>query len=441
MSVPLARLHAAVLTCLWSWSAAATDDGADQRWALHGQSTVVYQYHPSFDAPYTGRNSLAPEAQGKETVDATAYVGLRLTRATEIWITPEIDQGFGLSNTLGMAGFPSAEAYKVGSSSPYGRIHRAFVRQTFDFAGEDRAVESDLAQFAGTHSGNRLVITAGKFSVVDVFDTNLYAHDPRNDFLNWALVDSAAFDYAANAWGYTYGVAAELYRGATAVRLGLFDLSKEPNSEELGTDPLHQYQIVAEIEQRYSLGDQPGAVRLLGYVTHAGLGDYDEAAAIARSSGQPADIASVRRTHEKYGAALNVEQALTANIGAFARLSAAQGRYEAFDFTDVNRSYAAGVSIAGAGWKRPEDRVGAAFVVNQSSGAAHRFLDAGGLGILIGDGQLPHPGSEEIAEVFYRLPVLRHAHVSLDYQYVRNPGYNRDRGPVSVVGARVHAQF
>lgn len=439
-----ATLGASVLACVTALaptSASPAEADPAIAWALHGQSTLVYQYHPAFDSLCRREHSLAPSAQGKETVDVTLYGGLRLGHGTELWIAPEIDQGFGLSDTLGVAGFPSAEAYKVGSTSPYGRVHRAFVRQTFDFAGEAVQIPDDLMQLKGTHSSNRLVITAGKFSVVDVFDSNSYAHDPRNDFLNWSVVDGAAFDYAANAWGYTYGIAAEGYRGSTALRVGLFDVSKVPNSTELDPRVLPQYQVAMELEQRYALGQRAGAVRLLAFGMHAQLGIYDEATTIARGTGQPADIAAVRRTHTKVGLMLNVEQALTQQIGAFARVSANQGRYEAFDFTDVNRSYGGGVSITGGSWHRADDRLGAALAINQSSGAAHRFFDAGGLGIVVGDGRLPHPGSEEIAEVFYRFSVLRGTHVSLDYQYVRNPGYNTDRGPVSVIGARVHAQF
>jgi high affinity Mn2+ porin len=176
-------------------------------WGLHAQATVTYQYHPAFTSPYQGPNSLTSAAQGKETFDLTLYAGARVWQGAELWVNPEIDQGFGLSDTVGVAGFPSGEAYKVGASQAYGRVHRAFLRQTVNLAGETTAGDSDLNQLAGTQSANRVVVTAGKFSVVDVFDTNVYAHDPRSDFLNWSLIDSAAFDYAANAWGYTYGIA------------------------------------------------------------------------------------------------------------------------------------------------------------------------------------------------------------------------------------------
>ena len=197
---------------------------------FHGQTTFLEQAYPAFRSPYQGPNSLPGSGQGRETWDASLFAGVRLWRGAELWINPEIDQGFGLANTLGVAGFPSGEAYKVGQTFPYARLPRAFIRQTIDLGGESEKVESGTNQFAGSQTANRLVITVGKLAVPDIFDTNKYAHDPRNDFMNWALVDTGIFDYAADAWGYTYGATAEWYQGNWTVRGGLFDLSIVPNS-------------------------------------------------------------------------------------------------------------------------------------------------------------------------------------------------------------------
>ncbi len=205
----------------------------DMGWfVVHGQTTFIEQYAAPFRAPYSGVNSLAPNA-GRETWDATLAAGFKLWQGAELWIDPEIDQGFGLSNTEGIAGFPSGAAFKVGASVPYPRIQRTFIRQTIDLGGETEKVDADFNQFAGSHTADRLVITIGKFSVSDVFDTNKYAQNPRNDFMNWALIDAGTFDYAADAWGYTYGAAAEWYQGSWTLRGGLFDLSIVPNSTEL----------------------------------------------------------------------------------------------------------------------------------------------------------------------------------------------------------------
>src|SRR5262249_2597727 len=161
----------------------AADEAAEDWWVLHGQTTFVTQYHPGFRSDFRGPNSLDPEAQARETCDLTLYGGLRLWRGAELWVNPEVDQGFGLSNTLGVAGFTSGEAYKVGADAPYFQLPRLFVRQTINLGGEVAHVEAGLNQLASSQTANRVVVTVGKFSVVDVFDTNRYAHDPRNDFL------------------------------------------------------------------------------------------------------------------------------------------------------------------------------------------------------------------------------------------------------------------
>jgi high affinity Mn2+ porin len=319
-------------------------------------------------------------------------------------------------------------------------IARSCVRPLI-WGGQTTEVEADLNQLAGTQSANRIAITVGKFSVVDIFDTNVYAHDPRNDFLNWSVIDSATFDYAANAWGYTYGLAGEWYLDTWAFRLGLFDLSIVPNSTGLDPHFLPHYQLVAEAEKSYELGGQPGVTRLLGFAMHANMGEYDQATAMAEMTGQPADIAAVRSPHTKYGVALNLQQQLAPEFGMFARLSVQQGQYEAFDFTDVSQSYALGLSMTGERWHRGDDNFGAAAVINRESGAAQRFFNAGGLGILVGDGQLPRPGPERIFETYYRYALAKDVQLSFDYQYIDHPAYNRDRGPVSVLGARFHAQF
>ena len=221
------------------------------RFALHGQVTYVQQYVPQFRSPYVGQQSLFPN-QGRETADTTFYIGTRLWTGSEFWIDPEIDQGFGLSNTFGVAGFPSGEAYKVGSDYPTTRVPRAFIRQTINLGGEGQKVEAGINQFAGTNTANRLVITLGKLSVSDIFDDNRYAHDPRNDFMNWALVDAATFDYAADAWGYTYGGAIEWYAGKWTFAVGLFDAPLFPNSTEV--DPhFNQFQSLFEVAHRHEL--------------------------------------------------------------------------------------------------------------------------------------------------------------------------------------------
>ena len=139
----------------------------------------------------------------------------------------------GLSNTLGIAGFPSGEAYKIGMADPYLRLPRAFFRYTLGLGGAAQTIEPGLNQLAGTRQADNVIVTVGRFSVVEIFDTNIYAHDPRSDFLNWSIIDAGAFDYAADSWGYTYGVTVEWTQSWWTLRQGLFNLSRVPNSKYL----------------------------------------------------------------------------------------------------------------------------------------------------------------------------------------------------------------
>jgi high affinity Mn2+ porin len=408
------------------------------RFAFHGQTTYLQQYAFPFRSPYRGQNSLNPN-QGRETWDVTFYAGAKLWEGAELWVNPEIDQGFGLSGTLGVAGFPSGEAYKVGASAPYARIPRAFLRQTIDLGGEQQKVEAGINQFAGSQTADRLVITLGKFGVTDVFDTNKYAHDPRSDFMNWALVDTGTFDYAADAWGYTYGAAVEWYTGRWTLRGGLFDLSIVPNSSEL--DPrFSQFQWIGELERRHELWGQPGKVAVTGFLTRGRMGRFDDAVLLSNLTGQPADTAAVRRYQSRTGVSFNAEQQVSQDIGVFARAGWARGDIEPYEFSDIDRTVAAGVTVSGKSWGRADDTFGLAGVVNSISGQHKAYLNAGGLGILVGDGKLTNPGPEQILEMYYSLPV-QSWRVTFDYQFVANPAYNRDRGPVSIIGTRVRTQF
>ena len=407
---------------------------------FHGQMTFLEQAYPAFRSPYQGQNSLPGGGQGRETSDASLFVGVRLWRGAEMWINPEIDQGFGLASTLGVAGFTSGEAYKVGQTYPYARLPRAFIRQTIDLGGDSEKVEAGTTQFAGSQSANRLVLTVGKLSVVDIFDTNRYAHDPRSDFLNWAIVDTGTFDYAAEAWGYTYGATAEWYQGYWTVRAGLFDLSIVPNSVDL--DPtFSQFQSVGEIERRYELWGHPGKIAVTGFLTRGRMGTFADAIALAAVTGGPADIAAVRQYQSRGGVSMNIEQEITSDLGAFVRAGWANGNIEPYEFTDVDRTVAGGLSLNGKQWGRPNDTIGVAGVVNGITGVHQAFLNDGGLGILIGDGQLPHPGFEQIIETYYSYALTAATRVSVDYQLVVNPGYNTDRGPVNVFAGRFHAAF
>ena len=423
-------------------SAAATAaDYSSSRFALHGQLTFTEQLVAPFHAPYRGANSLS-DRQGAETADVTLYLGARLWSGAEVWANPEIDQGFGLNDTLGVAGFPSGEAYKVGSSHPYWRLPRLFLRQTINAGGEVAAVDEGANQFATRTATNRWVFTIGKFGVTDVFDANDYAHDPKHDFLNWTAVDVATFDYAADAWGYTAGAAAEWYQGAWTVRAGIFDLSDVPNSEVLDHG-FHEFQSIAELEHRHEWSGCPGKLLLTAYDSRGRMALLADALTLAQTSGIGLNTALIdaRQYRSRTGVSADFQQQLRNDLGVFVRAGSAGGKVEAYEFTDVDQSLSAGVSLKGIRWHRPNDTVGLAGIVNSISATRERYLAAGGLGILVGDGQLPHPHPERIVELYYGWQPLSWTQVTLDYQNVVNPAYNSDRGPASIVAVRVHAQF
>lgn len=434
MNAPPRLLIHACLYLLTAGAAAAPED-----WAVHVQATTVWQKNTAFHAPFSGPNSLHAAGEDEATNDVTLYLGRRLGSDTQVWINPEIDQGFGLANTTGMAGYPSGEAYKVGANAPYLRVPRLFVRHVVPLGAGQDEVDAGPNQLGGTMAHDNVTITAGKFGVGDVFDTNKYAHDPRTDFLNWSLVDSGAFDYAADPWGYTYGAAAELALGSHTWRAGVFQLSPEPNGKVIAPH-FGQFMLAAEFEQRYQWRGHPGALRLLAFGNKARMGRYDEAVALAAQQGSVPDLALVRRPGWRTGLIVNLEQELADGVGAFARASVNDGSKEAYEFTEINRSLAAGLSLDGARWGRPGDRAGVAAVVNQLSGEARAYFAAGGLGILIGDGALSY-GSEKIVEAYYLAQLAPWLSASFDAQHATHPAYNSRRGPVPIYAIRLHAQY
>ena len=412
---------------------------APESLALHGQLTYTVQSVGSFTAPYSGANSLHPN-QTRSTTDATLYAGARLAQGLEAWINVEVDQGFGLDNTLGTAGFPSGEAYKVGRSDPYLRLPRLFVRETVNLEGETSPVASQANQLAGRQSAHRWVFTAGKFGVTDIFDASQYAHDPRHDFLNWTAIDAGNFDYAADAWGFSVGAAAERYAGDWVTRLGLFDLSSIPNSAHL-TPGFHQFQWVGELEHRHQWRGHDGKALVTAFASRAQMGKLADATAVAIADGSVPDVAAVRHRDQRIGVSLLAEQALSADLGAFLRIGQSDGRFEAYEFTDIDRAISVGLSSAGSRWHRPADTVGLAVMRNDLSADRARYLALGGLGILIGDGALHRVAAESIVEAYYAIALGSWGALTLDLQRVDNPAYNAERGPLTIGAVRLHAQF
>jgi high affinity Mn2+ porin len=403
-------------------------------WDLHFQSTVGAQGHPSFSADYTGLNSLAPGAQVKDTISVDLMGGARLWHGGEFYGDIVIWQGYGLSNTLGMAGFPNGEAFRIGRTYPDASLCRAYIRQTIGLGGGNEAVDDGLG---GKKDVRNLTFTVGHLSAKDIFDNNAYANDSRTQFMNWSLMANDAWDYPANTLGFTNGAAAELNTRAWSGRLGIFQVSKVANGLRLDWNLTHAWSSVAEVERRYSPRGHPGALRVLAYDTRAHMGSYQDT---LNNPSLDEDIALTAAYRYKYGFGINLDQEIRKNLGVFARLGWSDGKNQTFEFTDVDRTFTTGLSLKGTGWSRPDDTVGLGLVMNGITAVHRQYLAAGGLGITIGDGALNY-SAERIAETYYNCAIAKHFQLTLDYQYAQDPAYNRARGPVNLIAVRLHTEF
>jgi len=418
--------------------------------SLHGQTTLLVQGYPGFRSPYELHGvSLPGGGQIRDTFDLTLFAGLRLWPGGELWFNPEIDEGFGLESTHGVASFTSATAYKLGFASPYLRVQRLFFRQVIDLGGETKEVESDTNQFAGSRTADYLVLTVGRLYSVDIFDTNKYANDPRSDFLSWGAVNNNAYDFGSDAWSTSYCAFAELYEGPWTFRFGLNSASAVPagggsSAPSYGLPPdFSNFEYTGEIEYRYALWGQPGTVKLGGFDIRGRAGSYDAALAYSKRTGLDINdaLAAVRHYQNRPGVYFNVAQQVTDTVGVFARAGLSDGNVEPWDNTDSDRSAELGVSVNGKGWGRPDDTFGLVGLLDGISAIHAEYFNAGGIGIVIGDGKLPHYGLEQIIETYYKYSLSAYVEISLDYQFIRNPAYNTQRGPVNVFGGRFHFHF
>jgi high affinity Mn2+ porin len=420
----------------WTPKTALTDPESD-RWEIHGQTTYLPQGYPAFRAPYTGTNSLTPAPQAQATWSNSLFLNARLWEGGEVYYNPELLQGFGLNDTVGAGGFPNGEAQKSNFPYPHYNTSRLFLRQTFGFGGEQEELASGPLQLGGKVDVSRLTVQAGKFAVIDIFDGNAYAKDTRKDFINWSIWAPGAFDYSADKVGLTYGATAELNQKQWALRGGYFLMQAVSNSNSFDTNVGERGMYVAELETRYSLFSQPGKLRTIAWLNSAYSGSYRE------TLDNPAlnlDIALTRTGRIKYGYIVNLEQAVTDDIGLFGRWSWNNGATEIMAFTDIDASLSMGASIEGTKWGRPDDVIGIGGAINALSQDHRDFIAAGGLGILIGDGQLNYR-KERILETYYAYALNKQLTLTADYQLITNPAYNADRGPVHVFSGRFHGEF
>jgi high affinity Mn2+ porin len=409
----------------------------EQVWNWHVVNTDVADWHPGFPALYSGPNSLKNTSQAQETVALDLLAGVRLWRGAEFHVDGLMWQGFGFNNTLGAEGFPNGEAVRVGTTVPNVVFSRVFIRQTIGLGGDEEAVPDDPLHLAGKQDVSRITLTAGKLTPKDFFDNNTYANDPGTQFLNWAFMANEAWDFPADSIGFTTGAAVEWNEPKWTLRYGFFQMPKVSNGLAQDEDYLEAWGMAAELERRWAINEHPGAMRFLGYLNRAHMGNY------AETVDNPAlgeNIALTAAYRYKYGFGLNMEQELTTGVGAFLRLGWSDGRNEAWVFSDVDHTASLGLSIKGGFWHRPDDTVGLAGAVNGISDSHRDFLAAGGTGILAGDGALNY-GLEQIMEAYYDIRIWKTIHTTLDYQFIANPAFNQDRGPVSVISARLHWDF
>lgn len=434
------------------------DDEQTESWNWHAQNTDIYQGTLPFSAAYSGPHSLFSHGEGKETISADITAGVRLWSGGEFYVDGMAWQGFGLSHTLGILAFPNAESYKAGTPTPNLMFSRLFLRQTFGFGGEQEDVQDGPLSLRGKQDISRLTITVGRMSFVDVFDHNAYANDGRSQFMNWAMVANLTWDYGQDTVGYSLGTVVELNEPDWTLRYGYFEMPQYINAGDFGSGnggedefltwpargsfaPIFKsYSMATEFEYRYAFGSHPGTVRVLAWLNHANIDSYKDATAILLADGPGADISPAQRYHYAYGLGLNLEQEINKTFGFFSRFGWNDGQTQALEFSDANWSISLGLSINGATWNRPDDTIGIGGVTSGITQANQRFLNAGGLGIELGDGAISY-SPEKALETYYDLELWKGIHSTFDYQLFVNPGANTTRGPASVFGIRMHADI
>ena len=409
-----------------------------RQFTAHGQTTVITEKHDDFHAPYAGPNSL-PRHEGEATsVTATLFLGTRIWNGGEVYFNPEIAGGQGFGGVTGLAGFPNGEIPRVGTPEPRPYVARLFLRQTFDLGGDREYIEDAPNQIAGFHDARRVVLTAGKFGAIDFFQSNNFSNDPRAQFENWALFTNGAWDYPADVRGYTEGAVVEYSEPKWTLRYAAMTEPTKANGGTFDSNVPAALGHALEFERRYSMQDHPGVIRVMGYANSAHMGNYRQA--IDRAVGSIPDVTKTRGYRIKYGLGLSADQEITKNLGIFARLGWNDGRTESWAFTEIDESASLGLSLKGTGWHRADDVVGIAGVLNGLSKDHRDYLRAGGRGFIIGDGRLNY-GLERIVEGYYLIKLADHIFITADAQYIANPAYNQDRGPVFVGGVRVHIEF
>jgi high affinity Mn2+ porin len=417
------------------------------RWWLSGQINIISQGHGGFHAPYSGENSLTPKGEIRASRIFTLYTALRLTDSMDAVFDLEEASGNGISNSLGLAGYPNIDVVRTPglgsplSAAPY--VARAIFRYVLPLSDESEDTEVGALGMLESLPVKRLEFRIGKLSLADFLDVNVVGSDSHFQFMNWTIVNNGAWDYAADTRGYTYAAILEYDDRSWAIRFAEAMMPTAANANTLDGDLPRARGENLELELHPNIiAQKPTKIRLLSYVNHANMGDYREAIDLFLAGKTPTpDVEATRREGRvKYGFGINLEQQVSAHMRAFGRLGWNEGRHESFAYTEVNQTVSLGVDYSGDQWHRRHDKVGLAFVSNGISGDHREYLKLGGLGFLLGDGTLTY-GRENILEGYYNAHFWRGLYGAIDLQHINNPGYNRDRGPVWVPAVRLHIEL
>ena len=412
---------------------------SEAHWSVHVQTTIVSQAHADFSASYSGPNSMLTSEAPATAVVSTVFATAKLGEGLALIFNPELSGGSGLSQTLGVGAYPNGLVYRVGDPAPSFVLARLLLRGTIGLGGEPVRLDAGPNQLEETVDSNRLTLSIGRLALPDVFDGNPYSHDADSQFLGWGLMDSAAWDYAADTHGYTSGAIAELTWGSWSARFGALLVGQSANQMAMEWRFWKAGSLNGELESRWSARGRPGAVRVAAFLNDARMGDYSQA--LAQSPVAPDVVATRAEGRIKYGLVASANQELMASgLGLFSRLSWNDGHTESWSYSEVDRSAALGVAADGAWWRREGDSAGIAAVASGLSNPHRRYLAAGGTGFILGDGALDYR-TEFVGEVYYRARLNQNFAVTGTWQPVINPGYNRARGPIQFFALRTHAAF
>ena len=415
---------------------------------IHGQTTYINQRYNNFTSSYSGQNSMSDLKSMSYTWSGTLFMGARLAPDTDIYFNPEVVSGVPFSGLVGLGGFTNGEATKAGGAQAKFYSARAFLRQTFNQEGEKVLLENDANQITQTVSSNRVVVTAGQFSTLDIFDDSRYAKDPRIQFMNWGNMTYLAYDYAADARGYSTGLAGEWYLDNWVLRASRMLAPKNPNGRDLSWQIFNTYGDQVEVERQHEIGDLPGKVSVLAYRNRMILARFQDATnyVVANNAQGTQAINNVRNNYQyKTGIGVNGEQALTKDLGIYGRAFTSDGHTETMSFTEADNSLSVGLGLNGTSWKRPSDTIGVSMMQNGLSSYRRGYLQAGGVSYFIGDYASPSQTisyrPERIGEIYYNAMVVKNVLAGVNFQRINNPAYNSARGPVSIMSFRIHAEF